>query len=277
MADPTIYGDPDKMTSSYYYLGTADNAGVHQNAGVGNKAMYLLTDGGSFNGYTITGLGLAKVAAIYYDVQTKYLVSGSDYQDLGDALYFACRNMIGRTPYNSTIITNNDCQQVYNATHAVEMHLPPHNMGLYLDLPYCENGVTTPVDVLFNETFDGGLTNWVTSGTAVSRSSGTRTDSSWRYRQPQAQAPQSRTYRPATGGEGYEERTAAAASDVASVPQGHVQAPERKQLGRRSVLALSSMRTRRSNGTLSRGTRRGNGFSGKKGRRDPDFPNPVGG
>lgn len=164
MANPTIYGDPDKMTSSYYYLGLSDNAGVHWNAGVGNKAVYLLTDGGSFNGYTVTGLGIGKVAAIYYDVQTKYLVSGSDYQDLGDALYFACRNMIGRTPYNSTVITNSDCQQVYNATHAVEMHKPARSD--VADAPYCDNGVTTPVDVRFNETFDGGLTNWVATSSA---------------------------------------------------------------------------------------------------------------
>jgi len=166
MTNPTAYGDPDKMSSSNFYLGLSDNAGVHWNNGVGNKAVSLLTDGGSFNGYTITGLGIAKVAAIYYDVQTKYLVSGSDYQDLGDTLYFACRNMIGRTPYNSTIITNDDCQQVYNTTHAVEMHLPARNLSSQADAPYCDNGVTTPVDIRFNETFEGGLNNWIATNSA---------------------------------------------------------------------------------------------------------------
>ena len=45
-----------------------DNGGVHINSGVSNKAAYLMTDGGTFNGKTVAGLGITKAAKIYYEV-----------------------------------------------------------------------------------------------------------------------------------------------------------------------------------------------------------------
>jgi len=61
---------------------------------VGNKAAYLLTDGDTFNGYTVASLGLTKVAKIYYEAQTNILTAGSNYLALGDALYQACVNLV---------------------------------------------------------------------------------------------------------------------------------------------------------------------------------------
>ena len=60
MSNPPAYEDPDKMSSTYYYCGEGDNGGVHTNSGVGNKAAYLMVNGGTFNGYTVT-VGLFKV------------------------------------------------------------------------------------------------------------------------------------------------------------------------------------------------------------------------
>lgn len=82
MADPTAFGDPDKMTSPNYFTGPQDNGGVHRNTGINNKAAFLMTDGGSFNGKTVTALGIDKVAKIYYEAQTNLLTSGSNYADL---------------------------------------------------------------------------------------------------------------------------------------------------------------------------------------------------
>jgi bacillolysin len=118
MANPPAYNDPDKVTSPLYYKGTADNAGVHTNSGVNNKAAYLMTDGGTFNGKTVTGLGITKVAKIYYEVQTKLLTSGASYNDLYNALNQGCSNLVGTAG-----ITADDCQQVRNATDAVEMNV----------------------------------------------------------------------------------------------------------------------------------------------------------
>lgn len=120
MKNPPSFGDPDRMTSVYYYAGSSDNGGVHTNSGVNNKAAYLMTDGDTFNGITVAGLGITKVANIYYEAQTNLLTSGSNYYDLYQYLYQACQNLVGTSG-----ITTDDCQQVRNATDAVEMNKTP--------------------------------------------------------------------------------------------------------------------------------------------------------
>src|SRR4029077_5569896 len=107
-------------TIRWYYQGADDNGGVHENSGVNNKAAYLMVDGGTFNGKTVLPLGTTKVAKIYSECQTHLLTSGSDYADLYDALYQGCNNLVG-----TNSITVGDCQQVRNATDAVEMNLQP--------------------------------------------------------------------------------------------------------------------------------------------------------
>ncbi|MBN8580300.1 MAG: M4 family metallopeptidase [Anaerolineae bacterium] len=120
MSDPTLYSNPDKMTSPYYYTGTGDNGGVHYNSGINNKAAFLMVDGGTFNSKTISPLGITKVAKIYYYAQANLLVSGSDYADLYYALQASCMMQIG-----SAGITAADCQEVLDALDAVEMNLQP--------------------------------------------------------------------------------------------------------------------------------------------------------
>ena len=119
MADPGRFGDPDKMSSPNYYNGTADSGGVHTNSGVNNKAAALMVDGGTFNGRTITGLGITKAARIYYETQTTLLGSGSDYTALGDFLPQACANAVGVDG-----ITAADCTQVSSIVAATEMVQP---------------------------------------------------------------------------------------------------------------------------------------------------------
>ena len=94
MADPGRFGDPDRRGSPNYYNGADDSGGVHTNSGVNNKAAALLVDGGTFNGQTITALGITKTARIYYETETTLLGSGSGYTDLGTFLPRACTNLI---------------------------------------------------------------------------------------------------------------------------------------------------------------------------------------
>ena len=70
------------MSSADYSEGEEDNGGVHINSGLNNKAVFLLVDGGTFNGKTVSALGWVKTAAIYYEVNTNLLSSGADYSDL---------------------------------------------------------------------------------------------------------------------------------------------------------------------------------------------------
>ncbi len=161
MKDPTIYGDPDKMTSGNYYPGpcgnlnsNCDNGGVHINSGINNKAAYLMVDGATFNGKTITGIGIPKVAKIYYRTQTMHLTSGSDYQDLYDGLNAACAELVGTAG-----ITSGDCDQVKNAALAVEMNQQPYS-GYNSEAAIC-SGAQTPVNAFFDD-FESGSGNWVT-------------------------------------------------------------------------------------------------------------------
>lgn len=116
MENPPGFNDPDKMTSSNWAFGTGDNGGVHTNSGVANKAMFLLTDGQTFNDRTVTPIGLEKAVRVFYEAQTNILTSGSDYTALGNALNQACTNLTGTSG-----IVAADCTQVNNAVLATEM------------------------------------------------------------------------------------------------------------------------------------------------------------
>ena len=151
MANPPTMGDPDKMSSSLYFTSSADNGGVHFNSGINNKAVYLMTDGDIFNGYTVNGLGLGKVADIYYEAQTNLLTSGSDYADLYTALNQACQNLTGIDG-----ITSSDCLNVQAAIDAVEMNTDP--LDFHPDAPICIGG--GPPDDLFFDDFENGTSQW---------------------------------------------------------------------------------------------------------------------
>ena len=157
MKNPPHFSDPDRMLSSYYYKGDLDNGGVHTNSGVNNKVVYLLTDGGTFNAKTISPLGLNKVAAIYYEVQTNLLTSGSDYLDLYNALYQACVNLVG----GAEGITLAECQQVRNASDAVQMNKSP-TTAYNPEAEICPTGMTTaPSLTLFEDNLESGTGNWL--------------------------------------------------------------------------------------------------------------------
>ena len=128
MANPPAYSDPDKVSSPYYYCGTSDNGGVHTNSGVPNKLFYLMTDGGSFNGYTVTPLGMTKAAAIHYQNLTHYLGANSQFADHRTGLAQSCTDLIGAPLKNistgqasSEVISQADCDAANAAMNAVEL------------------------------------------------------------------------------------------------------------------------------------------------------------
>jgi Zn-dependent metalloprotease len=152
MSDPSAFGDPDKMSSANYDESEEDNGGVHHNSGLNNKAVFLMVDGGSFNGKTVTALGWTKTVAIYYEVNTNLLSSGTDYSDLYYALQQACSNLIGQKG-----ITAGNCTEVKDAIDAVEMNSQPAP-NFNTDAPYCDgnNAVLTT----FSDDLEAGTGNW---------------------------------------------------------------------------------------------------------------------
>jgi Zn-dependent metalloprotease len=160
MSDPPWDSDPDTMSSYWYYEGPDDNGGVHTNGGINNKAVFLMVQGGTFNGKTVSGLGWDKTIAIYYEVNTHLLSSGADYSDLYHALQQACSNLIGQKG-----ITANDCTEVKNAIDAVEMYAQPaYNFSS--DAPLCDVG--TP-NISFVDDLENGAGKWTFANGGTTR------------------------------------------------------------------------------------------------------------
>jgi hypothetical protein len=153
MSNPPAFNDPDKISSPNYREDAADNGGVHHNSGVNNKAVFLMVDGGSFNAKTVTALGWAKTAAIYYETNTRLLFSGADYSDLYYALQQACSSLIGQRG-----ITAGDCIEVKDAIDAVEMNGQPAP-NFNTNAPLCTTAGTVAV-VGFADDLEAGLANW---------------------------------------------------------------------------------------------------------------------
>ncbi len=156
MSNPTLFLDPDKMSSKNYFKGYYDNGGVHWNSGINNKAVFLMVDGGLFNKKSIQPLGWEKTAAIYYYTQTRLLTSGADYADLYNALSQACYVLIN----GADGITAEDCIQVHNALDAVEMNRSP-SPNFNPEAPVCDAGATKDSNDLFFDDFEHGTEQWV--------------------------------------------------------------------------------------------------------------------
>ncbi|GAA4750859.1 hypothetical protein GCM10023350_40080 [Nocardioides endophyticus] len=131
MKDPTLKGDPDKTSSTHYVQDSytyPDNDGVHTNSGVGNKTAYLISQGGSFNGQTMTGIdsgdtALTKSAKLWLLVD-QTLTSGSDYADEAAVLDQSCQALLAA---GTAGFTAADCIEVHKATLATELRQTPTN------------------------------------------------------------------------------------------------------------------------------------------------------
>lgn len=170
METPATFDQPARMKDSLYEPDSfeSDGGGVHTNSGVANKAAFLMVDGGSFNGQTISGLGIDKAAAVWYRAATNYLGSASDYADLGSALNQGCSDLIGTTPNqgNGTAsptgaFTAGDCSEVAEAVLATEMALQPTVGGTAApEAALCPSG--TPTDMFFDDLENIASGNWTT-------------------------------------------------------------------------------------------------------------------
>lgn len=148
MANPPAFNDPDRVGSSKYWCSLEDNGGVHINSGVPNKATYLMTDGGTFNGKTVTGLGLEKVVRIWYRVAVNTLVSGAEFQDVYDLLPQACMDMANA---GAAGVTPADCQEVKDALDATQMNAQPASCAS-TEAPVCAAGENA--QVVYSEDFE---------------------------------------------------------------------------------------------------------------------------
>ena len=111
MANPAQFNQPSYTNSSLFYRGTNQSLFASINSGVLNKLFYLITDGSTFNEYTITGLGEANVRNLLWRCQvTQYFSSSSSFKALYAALGQAAIDL-GFNP--------GQCETIENACRAV--------------------------------------------------------------------------------------------------------------------------------------------------------------
>ena len=179
MWNPACYSNPGKVTDfAYYTCDAADGGGVHTNSGVPNHAYALIVDGGSYNGKSVTGIGLTKAAHIYWQAKTVYQVPYTDFADHADALEAACTDLRGINLRSLTtgdpsgeIITTDDCTQVSNAIAAVELRTPPTQCNfqpLLAKNPPAKCAVNkSPFNIFFDNFESSPLGSWTVSHDAV--------------------------------------------------------------------------------------------------------------
>lgn len=102
MSNPTKYGDPDNYANRY--TGTSDNGGVHTNSGIINKAAYLIAQGGTAYGVTVTGIGNDKLAQIFYRANTVYLTASSTFSQARAACVKAASDLFGTSSAEVTTV-----------------------------------------------------------------------------------------------------------------------------------------------------------------------------
>lgn len=114
LENPPQFKQPDKLSSSLYSCKgkESDSGGVHINGGIIAKAYYLMANGGSFNGCTITGITVDKAITIMYRART-YLSQASNFLDFYNKTIQACNELYGTG--------SNTCAQVVKAFMATEI------------------------------------------------------------------------------------------------------------------------------------------------------------
>jgi hypothetical protein len=158
MMNPNAFGDPGKMSDTAQFdCGTpgGDLGGVHGNSGILNHAFALMVDGGTYNGRTITALGLSKPGKVMYRALDQYLTSASGFLDAYYAIKQSCQDLVGTAG-----ITVADCWQVTTALDAVEMSDPVPCAGAGPRGPaLCPLG-QAPSNVFFDDLETGTGSNW---------------------------------------------------------------------------------------------------------------------
>lgn len=166
MYNPVCYGNPGKVSDAQYSCATTDNGGVHGNSGVPNHGYALLVDGGTYNGQTVTGIGLTKAAHIYWRAQSVYQGPASGFPDHADAIQQSCTDLVGVNlaglltgAPSGELISATDCAQVAKVALAVELRRVPAQCNfqpLLAQSPPAACATGTTATALLSDSFDGG-------------------------------------------------------------------------------------------------------------------------
>ena len=176
MWNPSCYNDPGKVSDTNYHCTQDDSGGVHVNSGVPNHLFALLVDGGTYNGQTISALGLTRSAHLFWQAQRVYLGTFNDFPDLADALTASCTDLLNQPLQALSIngpiswgnvateaIAADDCTTVANAIAAVELRTPPTQCGFQPLLQPTAPALCSGPDVVTTfalQPWENGLGDW---------------------------------------------------------------------------------------------------------------------
>ena len=158
--NPNSLGDPARFYDSNFYCGYSDYGGVHTNSSVVSHAAYLMVEGGSFNGCSVSAVGRDKMERIFYRALTQYFTSSTSFNSAYSVLNSACSDLYGSG--------SSDCLNVRQALQAAEMNQGGRCSGQARTAPLCGDITPTQVSgVAEGITYDPGVTITFDEGTAV--------------------------------------------------------------------------------------------------------------
>ena len=167
MQNPKLFTDPNTYNGQYWYVGAADNGGVHTNSGVSNYWFYLLTQGATGtndvpNSYTVTGLGFSSASRIAFRALTVYYVPSTNFASARNLSIQAAKDLFGNC--------SNEVVQTTNAWYAVGVG-PAYSSTISSNfIANSTSFCSVPATINFNNTTANGNTyQWTFGdGTAVS-------------------------------------------------------------------------------------------------------------
>lgn len=177
MWSPNCLGGPGKVTDLEYQCSSEDYGGVHVNSTVISHAYALLVDGGTYNGFEISGIGLTKAAHLFWQAQHYYLSRTSDFRVLADALtaaYLDLReaalpvlSLAPGAPTEFEYLTTADSLSLQRAIAAVELRTLPDcadfRAALAPNPPEICLANGEELSPFFTEDFETGTDGWTLS------------------------------------------------------------------------------------------------------------------
>ncbi|WP_408607104.1 M4 family metallopeptidase [Halobacillus mangrovi] len=83
-----------------------DNGGVHFNSSIINKAAYLMAEGGSHNGVSVSGIGEEKTFDLFYYANVDLLTADATFEDLRNAVETVATDLYGAGSTEYQAVTN---------------------------------------------------------------------------------------------------------------------------------------------------------------------------
>ncbi|NBI28228.1 M4 family metallopeptidase [Chengkuizengella marina] len=88
-----------------HYSKYNEATGIHYNAGISNKAAYLISEGGYYSDIIIDGIGKEKLGDIFYRTLTQYLNMGSTFQHLRTSVIQSAKDLYGEDSKEVSTVT----------------------------------------------------------------------------------------------------------------------------------------------------------------------------